>query len=283
MAKARRAQRPWMEVNARAMWFSQVSPRMARDTCAPPSLALSSPMRTRSPRPLAWLPLVALLLLPPSLAAQTERNWTGLREYMVAEHIEGRGLRDRATLRAMRTVPRHLFVPEALRNQAYDDTPLPIGFGQTISQPYIVAFMTEVAQPKRNSRVLEIGTGSGYQAAVLAELCDEVYTVEIVPELAQRGARALREAGYERVQVRTGDGYHGWPEHAPFDLIVVTAAAEAIPPPLVAQLADGGRMIIPVGPALGSQNLVLVTKRDGRVRTRTLLPVRFVPFVRERS
>lgn len=180
-------------------------------------------------------------------------------------------------------MPRHLFVPDSLRERAYADTPLPIGHGQTISQPYIVAFMTEAAELRRDTKVLEIGTGSGYQAAVLAQLCERVFSIEIIPELARRGEQALRGAGVHNVQVRTGDGYDGWPEEAPFDVILVTAAAEAIPPPLVAQLAEGGRMLIPVGPRLGAQNLVLVTKKDGRMRTRTLLPVRFVPLVRGAS
>jgi protein-L-isoaspartate(D-aspartate) O-methyltransferase len=210
-------------------------------------------------------------------------EWQAARERMVREDIEARGIEDTATLRAMRSVPRHLFVPEALRNRAYADTPLPIGHGQTISQPYMVAFMTEAAQLRRDMKVLEIGTGSGYQAAVLAEVCDHVFSIEIVPELARRGEHALRAAGMRHVQVRAGDGYDGWPEEAPFDVILVTAAAEAIPPPLVAQLKEGGRMLIPVGPRFGAQNLVLVTKKDGRARTRTLLPVRFVPLVRGRE
>lgn len=239
-------------------------------------------MHARGQIGLAWVALA--LLGGAGLWAQTDdAAWEARRERMVRDQIEGRGIRERATLQAMREVPRHVFVPAGLRRRAYDDSPLPIGHGQTISQPYIVAFMTETARLRPNSRVLEIGTGSGYQAAVLAAVTDQVFTIEIVPELAEGARRALEEAGFDQVQVRTGDGYHGWPEEAPFDVIVVTAAAEAIPPPLLAQLADDGRMIIPVGPRFGAQNLVLVTKQDGRVRTRTLLPVRFVPFVRERS
>ena len=231
-----------------------------------------------------WARLSVLVLGVPLLfAAAPPDVRQGERDGMVSQQLEERGISDRATLRAMQRVPRHLFVPPALRHRAYDDTPLPIGHGQTISQPYIVAFMTEAAQLQNDSKVLEIGTGSGYQAAVLAEITPQVFSIEIIPELADRGREALRAAGLERVQVRTGDGYDGWPEEAPFDVIVVTAAAEAIPPPLIAQLADGGRMLIPVGPRFGSQNLVLVTKRGERVRTRTLLPVRFVPFVRSRS
>jgi protein-L-isoaspartate(D-aspartate) O-methyltransferase len=215
--------------------------------------------------------------------AATDATRQRERERMVDVQIAARGIDDRATLGAMRKVPRHLFVPSSSARSAYEDSPLPIGHGQTISQPFIVAYMTETAQIRRDSRVLEIGTGSGYQAAVAAELSDHVYSIEIVPALAERAKSALKEAGYERVNVREGDGYHGWPEHAPFDVIIVTAAADSIPPPLVAQLKDGGRMIIPVGPQFGAQNLVLVTRQDGKVRTRTLMPVRFVPFTRARQ
>ena len=181
----------------------------------------------------------------------------------------------------MRSVPRHLFVPEDRRRQAYEDHPLPIGYGQTISQPYIVAYMTELIEPRASHRVLEIGTGSGYQAAVLAEIVDSVYTIEIVPELAESAAERLDRLGYDNVRVRQADGYFGWEEHAPFDAIVVTAAAEHIPPPLVAQLKDGGRMVIPVGSPFRTQTLMLVEKgRRGRVTTKSLAPVRFVPFRR---
>ncbi|MGH7943717.1 MAG: protein-L-isoaspartate(D-aspartate) O-methyltransferase [Opitutaceae bacterium] len=204
------------------------------------------------------------------------------RDHMVDEQIASRDITHAPTLAAMRKVPRHRFVPDSLARSAYDDSPLPIGHGQTISQPLIVAFMTETAKITRDSKVLEIGTGSGYQAAVAAELTDHVYSIEIVPALAQRAAATLKAAGYERVHVRTGDGYHGWSGPAPFDVIIVTAAADTIPPPLIAQLEEGGRMLIPVGPQFGAQNLVLVTKQDGRVRTRTLMPVRFVPFTRAR-
>jgi protein-L-isoaspartate(D-aspartate) O-methyltransferase len=205
------------------------------------------------------------------------------RDAMVDEQIAARGVTHAATLAAMRKVPRHRFVPDSIARSAYDDSPLPIGHGQTISQPLIVAFMTERAQITRDAKVLEIGTGSGYQAAVAAELSDHVYSIEIVPALAERAAATLKAAGYERIHVRAGDGYHGWAEHAPFDVIIVTAAADTIPPPLIAQLKEGGRMLIPVGPQFGAQNLVLVTKEDGRIRTRTLMPVRFVPFTRAKS
>ena len=205
------------------------------------------------------------------------------RERMVDEQIAARDVSHGPTLAAMRKVPRHRFVPESVARSAYADSPLPIGHGQTISQPLIVAFMTEKAQITRDAKVLEIGTGSGYQAAVAAELSGHVYSIEIVAALAEKAAGALKATGYERVHLRTGDGYHGWPEQAPFDVIIVTAAADTIPPPLIAQLAEGGRMLIPVGPQFGAQNLVLVTKQDGKVRTRTLMPVRFVPFTRAKS
>jgi protein-L-isoaspartate(D-aspartate) O-methyltransferase len=205
------------------------------------------------------------------------------RNQMVDTQLAARDIDDPATLAAMRKVPRHFFVPERLRSSAYTDGPLPIGHGQTISQPYIVAYMTQVARITRDSKVLEIGTGSGYQAAIAAELSDHVYSIEIVAALAERAASALKQAGYERVNLRSGDGYHGWPEAAPFDVIIVTAAANTIPPPLVAQLAEGGRMIIPVGPQFGAQNLVLLSKQNGKVRTRTLMPVQFVPFTRAKK
>ena len=205
------------------------------------------------------------------------------RTAMVDEQLAARDIQHGPTLAAMRKVPRHRFVPEDVRRRAYDDSPLPIGHGQTISQPFIVAYMTEVAAIARDSRVLEIGTGSGYQAAVAAELSDQVFSIEIVPALASRAASALKSAGYDRVKLRGGDGYHGWAEHAPFDVIIVTAAADTIPPPLVAQLKEGGRMVIPVGPQFGAQNLVLVTKEAGKVRTRMLMPVRFVPFTRAKQ
>ena len=199
---------------------------------------------------------------------------------MAAEQIELREVTHPATLAAMRKVPRHLFVPAELRPQAYDDHPLPIGHGQTISQPYIAAYMTEQIAPTRATRVLEIGTGSGYQAAVLAEICAAVFTIEIIPELADRAASLLRQLGYTNVQCRTGDGWNGWPAAAPFDAIIVTAASTTIPPPLLDQLKEDGRMIIPVGPRAGAQDLMLVTRHTGKITRRPLLPVRFVPFVR---
>ena len=181
----------------------------------------------------------------------------------------------------MRSVPRERFVPASHREYADADSALPIGYDQTISQPYIVAFMTELLALERTHRVLEIGTGSGYQAAVLATICDSVYSVELVPELAARAGRTLAELGYERVQLRLGDGYAGWPEHAPYDRIVVTAAPPEMPEALVAQLAPRGRLVAPVGESAGSQWLVLVTKdARGRLRSEDRLPVRFVPMVR---
>ena len=202
------------------------------------------------------------------------------RRQMVASQIKGRGISDLKVLRAMSTIPRHLFVPNYLRRQAYVDGPLPIGHGQTISQPYIVAYMTEILDIKPQHKVLEIGTGSGYQAAVLAELSDQVYTMEIIPELARSAGKRLKKTGYTSVNARQGDGYHGWPDAAPFDAIMVTAAAEFIPPPLLQQLAEGGRMIIPVGSPFYVQHLMLVEKKQGEITTRSLMLVRFVPFRR---
>jgi protein-L-isoaspartate(D-aspartate) O-methyltransferase len=222
--------------------------------------------------------LACFLFLPAVTFAQND--YQNERNRMVDRQIANRGISDEATLVAMRTVKRHLFVPRQRMSQAYDDSPLPIGYGQTISQPYIVALMTELVQPKPGMRVLEIGTGSGYQAAVLAEIVDTVYTIEIVRELGMTAAGVLEESGYANVLVKLADGYHGWEEYAPFDAIVVTAAAEHIPPPLIEQLAPGGRMIIPVGSPYFTQNLMLVEKDGERVRTRNVLPVRFVPFTR---
>jgi protein-L-isoaspartate(D-aspartate) O-methyltransferase len=200
------------------------------------------------------------------------------RREMVKEQIADRGIKDSATLRAMEAVPRHEFVPESYRKYAYSDGPLPIGYGQTISQPYIVALMTELADLSKGEKALEIGTGSGYQAAVLARIIDSVYTVEIIKELGESARERLTRLGYNRVRVKLGDGYYGWEEHGPFDAIIVTAAAEHIPPPLIKQLKDGGRMVIPVGHPYFTQNLVLVEKKGGKVTSRDILPVRFVPL-----
>jgi protein-L-isoaspartate(D-aspartate) O-methyltransferase len=204
------------------------------------------------------------------------------RDRMVNDQIVRRGIKHEATLQAMKKVERHRLVPAAQKQNAYRDSPLPIGYGQTISQPYIVAYMTESILPAKGQKILEIGTGSGYQAAVLAEIVDQVYTIEIVTELGERAKRDLSNMGYQNIHVKTGDGYYGWPEQAPFDAIVVTAAAEYIPPPLIEQLKDGGLMIIPVGSQFMTQQLVLVEKTNGKVRSRNLMPVRFVPFTRDK-
>jgi protein-L-isoaspartate(D-aspartate) O-methyltransferase len=201
------------------------------------------------------------------------------REAMVRRQIEARGVRDPNVLKAMRMVPRHAFVPQEQQSSAYADHPLPIGHGQTISQPYIVAFMTEALQLDPNSVVLEIGTGSGYQAAVAAEIAREVYTIEIVEPLATSAAETLRALGYANVHVKAGDGHYGWPEAGPFDAIIGTAAAEQIPPALIAQLKAGGRMILPVVGELGLQYLILVRKDErGKVRQERVMPVVFVPM-----
>jgi protein-L-isoaspartate(D-aspartate) O-methyltransferase len=199
---------------------------------------------------------------------------------MVETQIMARGVRDPRVLAAMREVPRHLFVDPSESGGAYEDHPLPIGGNQTISQPYIVALMTELAKIGPRDKVLEIGTGSGYQSAVLSKLATEVYSIEIVPELARQSAERLRKLGYANVTVREGDGYRGWPEHAPFDAIIVTAAPDRIPQPLLDQLAAGGRLVIPVGSFF--QELKVLTKdRDGRISEKDIIPVRFVPMTGE--
>lgn len=203
------------------------------------------------------------------------------RENMVKLQIEGNGIHDKATLAAMRKVPRHLFVPDDLMPEAYRDNPLPIGYGQTISQPYMVAYMTQTIHPRKGMRILEIGTGSGYQAAILAEIVDSVFTIEIVKQLGEKSSALLHSLGYNNVVVRIGDGFAGWPEHGPYDGIIVTAAAEVVPPPLIAQLKEDGRLIIPLGKPGGIQTLVLGYKEKGEFVTKDLLLVRFVPFVRE--
>lgn len=204
------------------------------------------------------------------------------REAMVRHDLEGRDIRNRRVLAAMRQVPREKFVPPALADQAYADHPLPIGEGQTISQPYIVALMTQLAEIGSDDRVLEIGTGSGYQAAVLAHLAREVYTIEIIPGLAESARQRLGLLGYANIVVRHGDGYDGWAEKQPFQAIIVTAAPEKVPPKLIDQLAPGGRLVIPVGSVYGLQWLKVLTKdQSGRVRSRNVAPVRFVPFKRQ--
>ncbi|WP_147653852.1 protein-L-isoaspartate(D-aspartate) O-methyltransferase [Vulcaniibacterium gelatinicum] len=235
--------------------------------------------------------LAALLALAGAVAAAPPRDeYRAQRAQLLREigrHAEamardgGRPWISRRVLAALERVPRHEFVPESQRRHAYENRPLPIGYGQTISQPYIVALMTELAQPEPGDRVLEIGTGSGYQAAVLAELVGEVYSIEIVEPLARQAAQRLQRLGYANVHTTVGDGYYGWKAHAPYDAIVVTAAAPSVPPPLLEQLKPGGRMVIPVGTSFFTQTLMLVEKRaDGKVRTTQLLPVRFVPLTR---
>jgi protein-L-isoaspartate(D-aspartate) O-methyltransferase len=201
---------------------------------------------------------------------------------MVETQIRPRGVSDPAVLQAMERVPRHVFVPPEYVHQAYADYPLPIGRGQTISQPYIVALMTEMLHLSPESSVLEVGTGCGYQAAVLAEIARQVYTVEIIADLAEEAGRRLAELGYANVHVRHGDGYDGWPEYAPYDGIIVTAAAPEVPPPLVEQLADGGRLVIPVGLHLGVQDLWLLEKQGERVVRTNYGGVLFVPLVRQK-
>ena len=216
------------------------------------------------------------------LAASGRDAFAVARQHMVREQLARTGQRitNACVLAAMGRVPRHEFVPEQFRRHAYDDGPLPIGHDQTISQPFIVAFMTELLEPRPTDRVLEVGTGSGYQAAVLAELVKEVYTIEIIEPLAQRAEADLKRLSYTNVHMRSGDGYKGWPEAAPFDAIIVTCAPENVPSPLVEQLKDGGRMIIPVGP-MGNQELVLLRKEGGGLNQRAVLPVRFVRMTGE--
>lgn len=225
-----------------------------------------------------WLFIFFFLTFSPSWAALQEDLFTSNRQRMVKEQIEGRGITDQRVLEVMRKIPRHLFVPSSLQNLAYEDSPLPIGQGQTISQPYIVAYMTEAAKISPQDRVLEIGTGSGYQAAVLGELAKEVYTIEIVKSLAESARLLLEKSGYKNIKVKWGDGYQGWKEQAPFDAILVTAAPAEVPGELVKQLKIGGRMVIPIGGFF--QELYLITRTKTGIKKETLLPVRFVPMVK---
>jgi protein-L-isoaspartate(D-aspartate) O-methyltransferase len=234
------------------------------------------------------LPLLGGMILlaglyGPAGAAPAPDGYEDARQTMVARQLQRRDITDPRVLVAMGTVPRHRFVPGALASRAYGDYPLPIGGGQTISQPYIVALMTQWAEVAPGDKVLEVGTGSGYQAAVLAELTDQVFSIELRPELARRAADLLKELGYGRVQVRCGDGYRGWPEAAPFDAILVTAAAPRVPPDLAAQLKEGGRLVIPLGDPYGSQTLVRYRKVRGKLVEEATLGVRFVPLVRPPS
>ena len=224
-----------------------------------------------------FITITILVLLFPN-----DDPYLNKRIRMVRMQIENRGIDHKSTLDAMLKVPRHLFVPEKLKDEAYDDNPIPIGFGQTISQPYIVAYMTAAIEPRTHHKILEIGTGSGYQAAVLAEIIKEVYTIEIVEELFSSAKKRIENLEYKNIKLKYADGYYGWQEAAPFDVIVVTAAAEYIPPPLLEQLKDGGKMIIPIGTPFLNQNLVLVEKSGKDFTTKSLLPVRFVPFTRKK-
>ena len=205
------------------------------------------------------------------------------REEMVLQTIERRGVTDEAVLKSMRTVERHFFVPENVVPNAYEDRPLPIGYGQTISQPFIVAYMTEIINPKPQYKVLEIGTGSGYQAAVLSAVVKEVYTIEIIPDLGNAASARLKNLGYGNVNVKIADGYFGWAEHGPYDAIIVTAAAEFVPPPLIEQLKEGGKIVIPIGSPFMNQMLMLVEKKGKKITTKNLMPVVFVPFTRKKG
>jgi protein-L-isoaspartate(D-aspartate) O-methyltransferase len=225
--------------------------------------------------------VVACALLVVAAAPPSDEEMTMKREQMVEKQMERRGITNPRVIEALRAVERHRFVPRAAQEEAYEDYPLAIGFGQTISQPYIVALMTEAIDPKPEDRVLEIGTGSGYQAAVLSLLVKDVYSIEIVEELGTAAADRLQQLGYGNVHVRIGDGYQGWPEHAPFDAILVTAAPPEIPPALVDQLAEGGRMVIPVGTSY--QELLMVEKKNGKVSKRVITVVRFVPMVPDKK
>jgi protein-L-isoaspartate(D-aspartate) O-methyltransferase len=221
-----------------------------------------------------FLAMVAALL-------QAQDSFVAERERMVRDQIAARGIRDPEVLKALRETPRHRFMPADVQSMAYRDRPAPIGHGQTISQPYIVAFMSEALDVRKEHRVLEIGAGSGYQSAILSPLASEVYTIEIVGALARTAAETLKQLGYKNVFVREGDGYKGWPEKAPFDRIILTAAPPEIPEELVKQLKPGGRLLAPVGDSTLDQEIVLLTKAaDGKVTTRSLLPVRFVPMVK---
>jgi protein-L-isoaspartate(D-aspartate) O-methyltransferase len=213
-------------------------------------------------------------------AVLSTSDFRNLRKKMVEEQIENRGIKDKKVLQAMFKVERHRFVPEGLQYLAYEDMPLPIGMGQTISQPYIVALMTELLELKGNEKVLEIGTGSGYQAAILAELTGKVYTIEILPELAKPAEKLLKDLGYKNIEVKCADGYLGWPGIAPFDAIIVTCAPPEVPKHLIEQLAEGGRLVIPVGEEF--QELKLLVKKQGRIEEKNIVAVRFVPMQRKR-
>lgn len=215
-------------------------------------------------------------------SVQSQDRYVIARQEMIRVQLKERGINDKATLAAMQKVERHKFVPPEMMRYAYEDRPLTIGYDQTISQPYIVAFMTGSIKPARGMKVLEIGTGSGYQAAVLAEIVDSVFTIEIVEPLGRKASALLKSLGYGNVKVRIGDGFGGWAAHAPFDAIIVTAAAIEMPPPLFSQLKEGGRMIIPIGEPYGVQTLYQITKVKGKAQKKAIFPVRFVPFTRDK-
>jgi protein-L-isoaspartate(D-aspartate) O-methyltransferase len=223
----------------------------------------------------------ALALVAGKAALAQPDPFEARRLQMVEQDIEKRGVKDALVLKAMRKVQRHLFVEQSLWLKAYNDHPLPIGDGQTISQPYVVALMTEALALRGDERILEVGTGSGYQAAILAEIVKEVFTIEIRPELYTKVHERFQKLGHHNIRVKQGDGYLGWPEHAPFDAIIVTASPNHIPPPLLAQLKEGGRLIIPLGSTTFHQNLTLVTKRRGKVEVKELGSVAFVPLIGE--
>lgn len=227
--------------------------------------------------------LTACLLLSFSRGcSQPVSDYAVKRESMIREQLESRGIKDQRVLSAMRKVERHLFVPSMLASAAYADRPLQIGYGQTISQPYIVAFMTEALGLTAHMKVLEIGTGSGYQAAILAELCDSVFTVEIVPELGQQARKLLTLLGYDNIRVKIGDGYQGWASHAPYHAVIVTCSPTHVPQPLIDQMDEGGKMIIPVGER-DSQVLVILVKSKNKLKQYSVLPVRFVPMVNQKQ
>lgn len=222
--------------------------------------------------------LISVFLVSGKSLLSQNSNFDKQREQMVATQIQARGITDKIVLEAFRKVPRHKFVLPKYQQYAYIDSPLPIDEGQTISQPYIVAFMTDVLDLKASDKVLEIGTGSGYQAAILAELCDSVFTIDIFELLVNKTTSVFKELKYTNIYAKTADGYKGWPEHAPFDAIIVTCSPTHIPQPLKEQLAEGGKMIIPVGPS-GNQKLILLEKRKGKLKEKDVLPVRFVPMI----
>jgi protein-L-isoaspartate(D-aspartate) O-methyltransferase len=227
------------------------------------------------------LVLVFIFSVVPFLDASEDQTFAAARRRMVEKDLKGRDIADSKVLEIMGRVPRHLFVEKSQQHRAYADRPLPIGEGQTISQPYIVALMTQILQIKPGEKVLEIGTGSGYQAAILAELTDQVFSIEIKEKLAQIASQRLKELGYDRVRVKHGDGYLGWPEFSPFDAIIITCAVSPIPPPLISQLKEGGRLVVPMGRPNQFQTLSLVTKKGGQIHAQELIGVAFVPMTGE--